>query len=116
MPVAASTSRSSFDKARKKLMPGNRNSTDRDNDSQNGHKRTDSLLSDETKQTTASYNDAPPEVKLFVSHLSVSYFSFVLVQENAAMLNEFDNLMRSNSTMKVSLTPDRLKTMEVCHQ
>ncbi|KAJ7368867.1 hypothetical protein DFH08DRAFT_909538 [Mycena albidolilacea] len=94
MPVATSTSRSSFDKARKKLMPGNRNSTDRDNDSQNGHKRTDSLLSDETKQTTASYNDAPPE-------------------EDAAMLNEFDNLMRSNSTMKVSLTPDRLKTMEV---
>jgi hypothetical protein len=32
------------------------------------------------------------------------------------MLKEFDNLMRSDSTMKVSLTPDRLKTMEVRHQ
>ena len=31
------------------------------------------------------------------------------------MLNdEFDELMRSGATMKVSLTPDRLKTMEVC--
>lgn len=30
------------------------------------------------------------------------------------MLNdEFDELMRSGATMKVSLTPDRLKTMEV---
>jgi hypothetical protein len=29
------------------------------------------------------------------------------------MLQEFDDLMRSASTMKVSLTPDRLKTMEV---
>lgn len=29
------------------------------------------------------------------------------------MLQEFDDLMRSASTMKMSLTPDRLKTMEV---
>lgn len=29
------------------------------------------------------------------------------------MLEEFDDLMRSASTMKMSLTPDRLKTMEV---
>lgn len=30
------------------------------------------------------------------------------------MLNdEFDELMRSGTTMRVSLTPDRLKTMEV---
>jgi hypothetical protein len=27
--------------------------------------------------------------------------------------DEFDELMRSGATMKVSLTPDRLKTMEV---
>jgi len=33
--------------------------------------------------------------------------------QDAAMLREFDDLMRSTSTMKVSLTPDRLKTMEV---
>lgn len=29
------------------------------------------------------------------------------------MQKEFDDLMRSSATMKVSLTPDRLKTMEV---
>ena len=33
--------------------------------------------------------------------------------QDAAMLEEFDDLMRSASTMKMSLTPDRLKTMEV---
>ena len=27
--------------------------------------------------------------------------------------DEFDELMRSGATMKVSLTPDRLKTLEV---
>jgi len=34
-------------------------------------------------------------------------------QQDAAMLAEFDDLMRSANTMKLSLTPDRLKTMEV---
>jgi hypothetical protein len=29
-------------------------------------------------------------------------------------MDEFDELMRSGATMKVSLTPDRLKSMEVC--
>lgn len=29
------------------------------------------------------------------------------------MQKEFDDLMRSSATMRVSLTPDRLKTMEV---
>ncbi|KAJ7265494.1 hypothetical protein B0H12DRAFT_200736 [Mycena haematopus] len=91
MPAAASTSsRTSFDKARKKLLSSNRNSSD--GDSQSGHKRSESLLSDETKQTLLAYDAAP---------------------EDTAMLTEFDNLMRSDSTMKVSLTPDRLKTMEV---
>lgn len=36
--------------------------------------------------------------------------------QDVAMLQEFDDLMRSTSTMKVSLTPDRLKTMEVYKQ
>jgi hypothetical protein len=30
-------------------------------------------------------------------------------------MDEFDELMRSGATMKVSLTPDRLKSMEVCY-
>ncbi|KAI0340869.1 hypothetical protein BDW22DRAFT_356386 [Trametopsis cervina] len=40
--------------------------------------------------------------------------SFDLVDE--AALQEFDELMRSSTTMKVSLTPDRLKSMEVYKQ
>ena len=34
-------------------------------------------------------------------------------QDDDELLQEFDELMRSGATMKVSLTPDRLKTMEV---
>lgn len=30
-------------------------------------------------------------------------------------MQDFDDLMRSGATMKVSLTPDRLKTFEVSH-
>ncbi|KAJ7228169.1 hypothetical protein GGX14DRAFT_611536 [Mycena pura] len=94
-PASGSTSRSSFDKARKKLMPASRSSNE---DGQNGHKRSESVLSDETKQTLAAYNrnEVGPE--------------------DSALEKEFDNLMRSGSTMKVSLTPDRLKTMEVYKQ
>ncbi|TFY56429.1 hypothetical protein EVJ58_g7650 [Rhodofomes roseus] len=37
----------------------------------------------------------------------------VLRQEDEELAHEFDELMRSGSTVKVSLTPDRLRTMEV---
>ncbi|KAJ7771084.1 hypothetical protein DFH07DRAFT_241274 [Mycena maculata] len=99
MPVvAASSSRSSFDKTRmKKLMSGSRNSSEREGDSQNSHKRSESVLSEDTKQTLAAYNQNEEP-------------------QDTAMLTEFDNLMRSDLTMKVSLTPDRLKTMEVYKQ
>jgi len=33
-------------------------------------------------------------------------------QDDSALLEEFDELMRSGATMKVSLTPDRLRSME----
>nr|GAT54667.1 predicted protein [Mycena chlorophos] len=92
-PTTSSSSRTSFDKARKKLTRG---STE---DAVNGHKRTDSVLSDDAKQT-ATFNqreDTPDS-------------------EDIGLEKEFDNLMRSGSTMKVSLTPDRLKTMEVYKQ
>lgn len=36
-----------------------------------------------------------------------------LVSQERMLNDEFDELMRSGATMKVSLTPDRLKTMEV---
>ena len=35
------------------------------------------------------------------------------VSQERMLNDEFDELMRSGATMKVSLTPDRLKTMEV---
>jgi hypothetical protein len=34
--------------------------------------------------------------------------------QESMLQQEFDDLMRSSATMKVSLTPDRLRTMEVC--
>ncbi|KAF7302192.1 hypothetical protein MIND_00786100 [Mycena indigotica] len=94
-PSVSSNSRSSFDKARKKFT---RSSNSNEDGTTNGHKRSDSVLSEDTKQTLAAYNsnsDSP---------------------EDSALEKEFDNLMRSGSTMKVSLTPDRLKTMEVYKQ
>ncbi|KAJ3775691.1 hypothetical protein FB446DRAFT_824789 [Lentinula raphanica] len=88
------SSRSSMDRAKgmKKLING-RNSSSNDS---NGHKRSESILSDETKQTWTAYNTVDAEEQ--------------------ASLEEFDNLMKSDATMKVSLTPDRLKTMEVYKQ
>ncbi|KAJ3985758.1 hypothetical protein F5890DRAFT_1508207 [Lentinula detonsa] len=88
------SNRSSMDRARgmKKLING-RNSSSNES---NGHKRSESTLSDETKQTWAAYN--------------------AIDAEEQASLEEFDNLMKSEATMKVSLTPDRLKTMEVYKQ
>ncbi|KAF9534568.1 hypothetical protein CPB83DRAFT_842530 [Crepidotus variabilis] len=73
---------------------GSRSSLDkgRIKDVQKTHRKSDSLRSDVSKLI----DEDPPE--------------------EAAMLREFDDLMRSTSTMKVSLTPDRLKTMETYKQ
>ena len=43
----------------------------------------------------------------------IEYYSHVF--QERILNDEFDELMRSGATMKVSLTPDRLKTMEVSH-
>ncbi|KAJ7591469.1 hypothetical protein C8J56DRAFT_935648 [Mycena floridula] len=90
--IGGHSSRSSIDKGRgmKKFM-NSRASNDGE-----GHKRSDSTLSEETKQTLAAYNRQP--------------------SLEDPSLQEFDDLMRSESTLKVSLTPDRLKTMEVYKQ
>ncbi|KAL0950154.1 hypothetical protein HGRIS_010149 [Hohenbuehelia grisea] len=88
---SASNSRTSVDKPKgvKKFIPGGRHSQD---ESANGHKRSESTYS--ASSGTMVEND-----KFDV--------------EDSALLQEFDDLMRSNATMKVSLTPDRLRTMEV---
>ncbi|KAF5332010.1 hypothetical protein D9758_014576 [Tetrapyrgos nigripes] len=90
------TSRSSIDRAKsmKKFISSGRTSND-GSGSLHGHKKSESILSDETKNTWAAFTQSD--------------------QDNAS-LQDFDDFMRSDSTMKVSLTPDRLRTMEVYKQ
>ncbi|KAG8786929.1 hypothetical protein FRB91_010466 [Serendipita sp. 411] len=57
------------------------------------HQRSMSVMSDATKKTMVAFQNTETE------------------GENS--LQDFDDLMKSGTTMKVSLTPDRLKTFEV---
>ena len=106
MPPSTSGSRTSFDKARGMRIFGNKGS---EGDTVSGHRKSDSMKSEASR-----YPDdeplTPTEVSIF-STIPVAVTSNFI--QDAAMLREFDDLMRSASTMKVSLTPDRLKTMEV---
>ncbi|KAG5648795.1 hypothetical protein DXG03_000144 [Asterophora parasitica] len=99
-PVSTSGARSSFEKTRaiKMFKANSRSSFDREADASNGHKKSDSVVSENSRHTSTT-----------LLHDDGSY-------ENEAMQQEFDDLMRSSGTMKVSLTPDRLKTMEVYKQ
>ncbi|KAG7097384.1 hypothetical protein E1B28_004734 [Marasmius oreades] len=92
-PANAPGSRTSLEKAKSKKF--GRSSGDRESSSVNGHKRSESTLSDHTKQAWVAYNQ---------------------FEDVDTSLQDFDDLMRSDATMKVSLTPDRLKTMEVYKQ
>ncbi|KAG6910139.1 hypothetical protein DXG01_012898 [Tephrocybe rancida] len=91
-------SRSSFEKTRAMKMFKANSRSSIDADPVNGHKRSDSLVSEKSSKHTATLVDE-----------TVTY-------EDEALQQEFDDLMRSSSTMKVSLTPDRLKTMEAYKQ
>ncbi|KAG2156364.1 hypothetical protein DEU56DRAFT_766737 [Suillus clintonianus] len=98
------SARSSIDKARAiKIFSGNSNrgSNDHPNgtDSVIGHRKTDSLVSAHAKQSIHS-GDRSPISPTFSEDRS----------------QEFDDMMRSGSTMKVSLTPDRLRTMEALNK
>ncbi|KAG1752482.1 uncharacterized protein EDB91DRAFT_519340 [Suillus paluster] len=98
------SARSSIDKARSiKIFSGNSNrgSNDHPNgpDSVTGHRKTDSLVSANAKQSIHS-GDRSPISPTFSEDRS----------------QEFDDMMRSGSTMKVSLTPDRLRTMEALNK
>ncbi|KAG0703924.1 hypothetical protein DFH29DRAFT_914721 [Suillus ampliporus] len=98
------SARSSIDKARSiKIFSGNSNrgSNDHPNgpDSVTGHRKTDSLVSANAKQSIHS-GDRSPISPTFSEDRS----------------QEFDDMMRSGSTMKVSLTPDRLRTMEALNR
>ncbi|KAH8118657.1 hypothetical protein DFH11DRAFT_1686758 [Phellopilus nigrolimitatus] len=96
--VPSAGSRNSIEKSKAKKLFG-RISIDKEGGSLNGghnsadisHKRSASLISN-GKRSISAYDDGPGTSPSEV---------------------EFDELMRSGSTMKVSLTPDRLRTFEV---
>ncbi|PPR02640.1 hypothetical protein CVT24_002123 [Panaeolus cyanescens] len=90
---SANGSRPSFEKAKAMRIFANKHTGEADG--QSNHKKSESIKSE---LRSLADEEAPSIV------------------EDAAMLREFDDLMRSASTMKVSLTPDRLKTMEVYKQ
>ncbi|KAF7789453.1 hypothetical protein EIP86_000398 [Pleurotus ostreatoroseus] len=56
-----------------------------------------------------------PDPRLAIDDAQNGNFSEVMVYPDDSALQEFDELMKSSTTMKVSLTPDRLKSMEVCN-
>ncbi|KIP10405.1 hypothetical protein PHLGIDRAFT_115528 [Phlebiopsis gigantea 11061_1 CR5-6] len=85
--LAAASTRSSGEKSRRKLFSRDRSSFDQDRSSD---------ITESVEDDTRTGN------------------SFEMMDEEA--LREFDELMQSGTTMKVSLTPDRLKSMEVYKQ
>lgn len=116
---ASASSRPSLDKSRTVKMLYNKVSQDFINGSDPGHRKVDSFASANTKQSLASKGDRSPISPTFsVCHCpSISsrppslILSFSFKEDTRSQ--EFDDMMRSGSTMKVSLTPDRLRTMEV---
>jgi hypothetical protein len=84
------------------------------------HSRAESIVSDETKQMWQAFDENQPHTPETSMDLQVS-LTWRLKGVNLLMIgaptqdddNRFDDLMRSGSTMKLSLTPDRLRTMEV---
>lgn len=91
------SSRSSSDKSRGIRIFHNRGLQDPPHTSEHSHQKTESLASANAKQSIRSSSDKSPVSTTFSDTRS----------------QEFDDMMRSGSTMKVSLTPDRLRTMEV---
>lgn len=113
------SSRPSLDKSRTVKMLYNKVSQDFINGSDPGHRKLDSFASANTKQSLASKGDRSPISPTF----SVCHCPSIPSRPPSLILplsfkedtrsQEFDDMMRSGSTMKVSLTPDRLRTMEV---
>jgi len=93
----------------KKFISGSRTSNDGSMNG-HGHKKSDSVLSEEIKGT---WNQTDQDVS---GRIIYNAWPGAQTFFQDASLQDFDDLMRSDSTMKVSLTPDRLKTMEVYPQ
>jgi hypothetical protein len=84
-----SPSRGSLERAKVKLFGHSRTPSENGVESQSLHRKSDLGYADSTNG------------------------SLVDVEQDQVLKDEFDELMRSGTTMKVSLTPDRLKSMEV---
>ncbi|KAI6152345.1 hypothetical protein BKA82DRAFT_4110266 [Pisolithus tinctorius] len=91
------SSRSSFDKSRGIKIFNNKGSP---HASEHGHQKSESFASANAKQSIRSSTDKSPVSTTFSDTRS----------------QEFDDMMRSGSTVRVSLTPDRLRTMEVLNK
>ncbi|KAF8524755.1 hypothetical protein JB92DRAFT_3109275 [Gautieria morchelliformis] len=96
--------RASVEKGRSKTIfkPSSRTAGDNENTITNGakHHRTNSLLGDRKTTVILPVDSTDGDMGLSP------------VDDDGSM-QDFDDLMRSGTTMKVSLTPDRLKTFEV---
>ncbi len=108
----STSSRSSTEKSRAKKLFG-RTSADKEGSQtggDTGHKRNESFISSGRRSVTP-FDDGPgsspsaTEVCPFVTECCWTMLTSVFQLE-------FDELMRSGTTMKVSLTPDRLRTFE----
>ena len=101
---------SSGSRSRQLSFGGNNKApSEHDGDSQLSHNKSESWRSEQLFA-----DDEIPNIAEASNFFRMNFFLHVLFQD-AAMLREFDDLMRSTSTMKVSLTPDRLRTMEVSY-
>ncbi|KAG8904766.1 hypothetical protein FRB99_001243 [Tulasnella sp. 403] len=89
--ILSSPSRNSTERSRLRMFGPRASPTDQSGHS-SGHKRSGSGVSDGTKQSVTTLQD------LF---------------DHDSARSDFEDLMKSGTTMKVSLTPDRLKTFEV---
>lgn len=105
--TAHGSSRSSFDKARKKLIGGGGSRTSHDHgETGSSLRRSESVISGGDQSQWGDH----VEVTILTCFLP-STLIFPAQDDDVAM--EFDSLMKSGETMKVSLTPDRLRSMEV---
>jgi hypothetical protein len=74
------------------------------------HKRADSAASG----CSGSLGNSSTELEVcFLGFATQNVRALTYTIQERMLSDEFDELMRSGATMKVSLTPDRLKTLEV---
>jgi hypothetical protein len=104
-----------MEKNKLKLLMHGRTSSDHGPDSPTVYRRAESSVVDRAKGSANSTNESLIDSEVS-RDLSTCFDLLILGDQDQILKDEFDELMRSGSTMKVSLTPDRLKSMEVCNK